>query len=196
MNKVEAMQRIRRNYAILTNQVELQNASGNVITEYCESAADVVLSRTRGWNLINLNRTNPNHPAIDFLSHDGTVGVQATFRVTAVKFKDTLTELEKLLKKGKLLDLKEVHVVGLNCVNNATIQAWNTVPNFSGVQVKAYALNQEISNSSMNHSSLGDLDFDLGGLVSTSSLTLRSDSEEVAVIVAYLARRFHEAGRH
>ncbi|MEU0090058.1 SMEK domain-containing protein [Kribbella sp. NPDC006257] len=191
MNKVEAQQRILRNLAIICHQVEAQNAHGQNISAYCETAICDAMNAVTSMGWLNINAFSNNFPAIDLITKDGTRGIQATLKTTKVKFDKTVCALAKqLVQKGNRLDgIQEVEVVGLTCVRNEGVTSWRTVTaGKSSVKVRGISLIKLLDLQNQDSVRLSDLDEALQGLTMITPFHLRSDEEELMTIVAYLDR--------
>lgn len=190
MNPVETRTRIHRNLAVCRYQAEALNRNGQGISDYSETAVEAALNAVHDWQLRNLNSTANNTPAVDLLSADDTIGVQATFHVTKAKYDKTIRALKEELKKPKnsVSKITHLHVVGLTSVKNKAINEWSQIDN-TGIQVRAYSLSRHLDLSNLQEDALTALDLEFQKLASTRGLLLRSDEAELAVIARHLDRK-------
>jgi hypothetical protein len=190
MNPVETRTRILRHLAVCRYQIEALNRNGQSISAYSEAAVQEALNAVHDWQLRNLNSTANNTPAVDLLSSDGTIGVQATFHVTKAKYEKTVSALKDELQKPRtpLAKITRLHIVGLTAVKNKAISTWARIDG-TGIEAKAYSLTKDLDLSNLKENTLATLDVEVQKLASTRGMLLRSDEEELAVIVRRLDRK-------
>ena len=199
MNKVEAQYRILRNLAVIGHQVDLLNRHGQNISMYSEAAIADSLSVVAGQPLTNLNSSQNNYPGLDLLSADGTLGIQATAKVTKAKMNQTVAALVKQFTQssGVLPNLRQVEVIGFTCVTNKDVTTWREVTtNAQSVTVRGIALVKRLELANRSDIQLVKLDRMLQGLASTSLFNLRADEVELQTIIAYLDRPAIRDDRH
>ncbi|WP_137244032.1 SMEK domain-containing protein [Plantibacter flavus] len=197
MSRSETLERITKNLVLIHYQTKELASTGLYRSRFTEDLVQQTVEVASGHQLRNLNASVGNFPGIDLRSADEQVGYQATRQVDKAKFTSTTNALNKEFSSptSRIMNLKEVYVVGLKCVRT-TIRQWTPLTAHPSTRIRAVELQQLLDLYHLDDDSLDQIDDILARAAASWSMSLRSDASEIADIANWLDRPALKDSRH
>lgn len=198
MNRVESEKRALRYLAIIQQRLRLSVAHNLYEPIYSETVVQEATNAVFKSGLRNLNVDEPNFPAIDLRTEDRKRGIQATRKATASKYNYTLASMRAEMERttNRLSGLKEVQVVGIECVSNRGLQEWHEPHGLPGIRMRIVSLDHLLRLKEAKLKRLFKVEKVLHRLSVDYGPSLRPDREELKRIVAFIDRPAIHDTRH